>query len=224
MRILAIGDIHGCATAFDTLLKAVQPQPEDTIVTLGDYVDRGPDSKGIIDRLLDLRQTHQLVPLRGNHELMMVGSRDGTHPKSDWLRRGGREALASYSSSKRRKLADVPDRHWDFIENICLDWWESDTHFFVHATADANLPIHQQPESKLFWEKFDNPPPHYSGKVMVCGHTSQKSGKPVNLGHAICIDTRAYDGRWLTCLETKSGKVWQANQKGKVKTAWIGEF
>jgi serine/threonine protein phosphatase 1 len=59
---------------------------------------------------------------------------------------------------------------------------------------------------------------------MVCGHTSQKSGKPVNLGHAICIDTRPYDGRWLTCLETKSGKVWQANQKGKVKTAWIGKF
>ena len=72
MRILAIGDIHGCSIAFDTLIASVQPQPNDKIITLGDYVDRGPDSKGVIDRLIALHETGQLTALRGNHELMML--------------------------------------------------------------------------------------------------------------------------------------------------------
>jgi len=59
---------------------------------------------------------------------------------------------------------------------------------------------------------------------MVCGHTSQKSGLPVNLGHAICIDTWAYGTGWLTCLDVTSGRVWQANQAGEQRTAWIDEF
>jgi len=76
----------------------------------------------------------------------------------------------------------------------------------------------------LYWEKFRNPAPHFSGKTMVCGHTSQKSGKPVNLGHAICIDTRIYDNGWLTCLDVTSGQVWQANELGQQRTASIDEF
>jgi serine/threonine protein phosphatase 1 len=59
---------------------------------------------------------------------------------------------------------------------------------------------------------------------MVCGHTSQKSGVPLNVGHAVCIDTRVYGKGWLTCLDVTSGKVWQANQAGSVRTAWIDEF
>jgi serine/threonine protein phosphatase 1 len=72
MRILAIGDIHGCERAFDSLIAAVDLQPEDRLVTLGDYVDRGPDSKGVINRLITLHDTGQLVALRGNHEVMML--------------------------------------------------------------------------------------------------------------------------------------------------------
>ena len=75
MRILAIGDIHGCTIAFDTLLAQVAPQPEDLIITLGDYVDRGPDSRGVIDRILKLRETQQLIAIRGNHDIMMLEAR-----------------------------------------------------------------------------------------------------------------------------------------------------
>src|SRR5580704_11284012 len=75
MRILAIGDIHGCSGALDVLLKAVQPQPDDLLITLGDYVDRGPDSAGVVQRLLQLRETRRVVSLRGNHELMMLAAR-----------------------------------------------------------------------------------------------------------------------------------------------------
>lgn len=225
MRILAIGDIHGCSTAFDTLIAAVKLQPNDKIITLGDYVDRGPNSKGIIKRLMALHDTGQLVALRGNHELMMLQARFSSRQESEWRCCGGKETLASYSKSdKGGRLKDVPARHWDFIENVCLDWYEIDTHFFVHANAYPDLPLADQPSYMLFWEKFDNPSPHFSGKTMVCGHTSQKSGVPINLGHAICIDTRVYGRGWLTCLDVTTGMVWQANQSGQQRTAWIDDF
>jgi serine/threonine protein phosphatase 1 len=240
MRILAIGDIHGCSIAFDTLMTAVKPQPNDKIITLGDYVDRGPDSKGVIDRLIALDATGQLTALRGNHELMMLQLRKGaalpktirSRQKLQWRGKGGDATLASYSKSgkagkksgKAGKLADVPDSHWNFIENVCVDWCETDTHFFVHANTNPNLPLAEQPDQMLFWEKFGNPAPHISGKIMVCGHTSQKSGIPINLGHAICLDTRVYGKGWLTCLDVISGRLWQANQAGELRTAWIQDF
>jgi serine/threonine protein phosphatase 1 len=232
MRTLAIGDIHGCSIAFDTLIAAVKPQPNDKIITLGDYIDRGPDSKGVIERLIRLHETGNLTALRGNHEVMMLQVRHSTvlpkvirhQQKSQWLGKGGNATLASYSQSgKAGKLTDVPEAHWNFIENICVDWYEIQTHFFVHANACPHLPLADQPDHMLFWEKFNNPPPHFSGKTMVCGHTSQKSGVPLDFGHAICIDTRVYGKGWLTCLDVMSGKVWQANQAGQQRTAWITE-
>ena len=72
MRTLVIGDIHGCSTALRTLLDAVKPGPEDVLVTLGDYVDRGPDSKGVLDILLGLEKTTQLKPIIGNHEILFL--------------------------------------------------------------------------------------------------------------------------------------------------------
>ena len=76
----------------------------------------------------------------------------------------------------------------------------------------------------LRWESFGLPAPHESGRVMVCGHTSQKSGRSRNVGHAICIDTYAHGGGWLTCLDTGSGRVWQANERGAQRTSWISEY
>ena len=75
-RILAIGDIHGCSQALDTLLSLVKLGRDDLLVTLGDYVDRGPDSRGVIERLLSIFRREQLVALRGNHEIMMLQARD----------------------------------------------------------------------------------------------------------------------------------------------------
>jgi len=71
MRTLALGDIHGCITALETMAEYVGFSTEDHLITLGDYVDRGPDSKGVIDFLLKLKETHQLTALRGNHEVAM---------------------------------------------------------------------------------------------------------------------------------------------------------
>jgi serine/threonine protein phosphatase 1 len=225
MRILAVGDIHGCSKAFDRLLEVVAPTREDLIVTLGDYVDRGPDSFGVLERLLSLRRSFRLVPLKGNHEQMMLDARLGYGPLSDWLSSGGRQTLASYSVlGDGGKLVDVLPEHWDFLETGLVAWYETDSHFFVHANAYPNLPLCEQPDSMLFWEFFDDPEPHRTGKIMVCGHTSQKSGVPRNLGHAICIDTWAYADGWLTCLDVTSGRVWQTRQSGEQRTAWIDDF
>lgn len=95
----------------------------------------------------------------------------------------------------------------------------------VHANAYPDVPLDEQPVFMLRWESFGEPAPHMSGKVMVCGHTSQKSGRPRVLEHAICVDTWAHGrGGWLTCLDVTSGRVWQANEAGTVVEAWLGEL
>lgn len=225
MRILAIGDIHGCSTALNTLLDFVNLHPDDIIVTLGDYVNKGPDSKGVLDCLIALDERGQLVPMRGNHDLMFLWARSLPQPCiDDWL---GSETLASYCPEyplQAAQITDVPESHWHFLAHTCLNYWQTEHHFFLHATADPDLPLEQQPNENLFWQKFRSPRPHQSGKVMICGHTSQKSGQPVNLGHAICIDTRAYDGGWLTALDVNTGQIWQANQQGQTQIAHIRDF
>lgn len=223
MRILAVGDIHGCSTALDVLLAAVNMQPEDQLVSLGDYVDRGPDTAGVLERLIDLHRTGRLIALRGNHELMMLHARKRKFDA--WLLCGGKAALASYAAAGQAgSIDDVPAHHWDFLENQLVDLYEADTHFFVHAGVDAHLPLSEQQACTVLWEKLDNPLPHCSGKIMVCGHTQQRSGLPLNLGHAICIDTCAYGNGWLTCLDVTTGKVWQANQIGALRTAKIDDY
>lgn len=224
-RLLAVGDIHGCSRALDVLLAAVNPHGADRIVALGDYVDRGPDSKGVLDRLIGLHRRGLLIPLRGNHELMMLRARDGWQDSRFWMTFGGAETLDSYDPPGRAaNLDDVPELHWYFLEELCRNYYEAETHFFVHANADPNRPLAEQPEQELQWTNFGNRGPHGSGKVMVCGHSEQPSGWPRNLGHAVCIDTLAYGGGWLTCLDTASGQFWQANERGERRVANLADL
>lgn len=225
MQIVAIGDIHGCSTAFDTLLNAIELQGSGLIVTLGDYINHGPDSKGILDRLIALYQTGRLVPLRGNHELKMMEAASLCHSEGNCDLLLDQEMLASYGKNGQiGRLTDIPSEHWHFVQNCCVDWWETDHYLFAHATIDPSKPLAEQPPEKLFWQKFDFPSPHISGKTLICGHSSQKSGLPLNLGHTICLDTWVYGEGWLTGLDIQSGRIWQANQKGQVRHAWIEDF
>src|SRR4026209_381065 len=95
-RTIAIGDVHGCSVALQTLIAAINPQPEDTIVTLGDYVDRGPDSRGVIDQLIALIDRCELVPLLGNHDLMLLQSITDRAMFDFWQTCGGSATLESY--------------------------------------------------------------------------------------------------------------------------------
>ncbi len=219
MRWLAIGDIHGHLTALEALLAAVAPRPEDRLVTLGDYVDRGPNVRGVVDLLLEWEARGQLIPLIGNHELIMLDAL--VYDFEFWMEVGGRETLASYAAVEGEpgKLEDVPARHWEFFEQRCRRWHETEDTIFVHAGVDAELDLPDQDEFDLCWKKFvpSLVHEHRSGKRVICGHTAQKSGEPLNLGHHVCIDTWVYGGGWLTCLDVASGHIWQANAAGEVR-------
>src|SRR5665213_2268282 len=100
-RILAIGDVHGCAVALQNLVKSVRIRPDDTLVMLGDYIDRGPDSKGVLELLCELRYNTNLIALRGNHEAMLLESLQSADARKGWINgiAGGRATLQSYNAS-----------------------------------------------------------------------------------------------------------------------------
>lgn len=223
MRVLAIGDIHGSFDALLGLQAAVGLSADDLLITLGDYVDRGPDSAGVLDWLIERARIGKLIALRGNHERMMLGARVDDETREYWLTYGGEATLTSYlHRGGEGELSDVPQRHWDFMERQCRNFYETETHFFVHANALADLSLADQPEEILLWEKLIDPLPHVSGKTMICGHTPQSSGLPLDMGHAVCIDTWACGAGWLTCLEVATGEFWQANQRREVRGGELG--
>lgn len=222
-RTLVIGDIHGCLSHLDALLQAVAPGHDDHLVFVGDFVDRGPDSRGVVERVLALRRTHRVTALMGNHEQMMLAAHESMERFSDWISNGGDTTLRSYSG-ERPALESVPAEHWAFLSRDLVDYLETDTHIFVHANAYPDLPMAEQPDYMLRWERCDDIAAHESGKVIVCGHTPQKSGQPLNRGYAICIDTNACRGGKLTCFDANSGRIWQAGAEGDVTRAHISDF
>ena len=220
MRTLAIGDIHGCLQALKALFDFIQPSKEDTIITLGDYIDRGPNSKGVLDLLKKLKQTHNVISLKGNHEALLEDARNSTADYHSWFVNGGASTLYSF---RTKRLQGIASSYWQFIEN-CKLYHETDTHIFVHAGLNPKIPLEEQEEETLLWQRFRNSQPHISGKTMICGHTPQENGKPLVLDHAICIDTLPFDNGWLTCLDIDSNTFWQANQKGHIRKLSIEDL
>lgn len=215
-RVIAIGDIHGCLSALERLIEVVAPGPNDTIVTLGDYVDRGPNSKGVIDYLIELRQKCELVCLLGNHEEMMIEVVLDGKPPYDWLRHGGVDTLDSYGFIG--DLSVVPRSHREFFDGLA-DFYETDNHIFVHANYDPSVALIEQPSDLLRWVKLTErmPAPHVSGKIAVVGHTHHRQGEILKMPHLVCLDTYCYGGFWLTAMDVNSGEVWQTTQDGKIR-------
>jgi serine/threonine protein phosphatase 1 len=160
---------------------------------LGDVIDRGPDSRDAIGQLIALRERCRLVCLQGNHEQMMLDALDGKMPIQEWLVHGGAETLDSYGKGAGMNALDPT--HVDFIRTWG-DVYESDSHFFAHGNYLATRPLDRQPWRDLRWQslKWHTPEPHISGKTAVLGHTSNKQGEILNLGHLICIDTYCHGG------------------------------
>ncbi|HEY1065040.1 MAG TPA: metallophosphoesterase, partial [Pirellulales bacterium] len=194
----------------------------DLIVGLGDYVDRGPNSRGVIDLVRQLAERCQVVALRGNHEVMMLESlrgpsRSGADRKASddiekiWRQCGGTAALASYGG----RLSDVPDDHRQFLEQL-QPYYETDTHIFVHACYAPHRPMHKQSVDALYWTSLRDivPPPHTSGKTVVVGHTPQKTGRPFDGGHIKGIDTFCWKSGWLTGYDVHAGTLWQVDKDG----------
>ena len=222
MKHWVIGDIHGCANALQTLLNNLPLRSNDIIITVGDYVDRGANSYGVIEQLLHLAKNYRLHALRGNHEIMMLRAKNNSDEYREWLQNGGDKTLASYSPfADKGNINDIPDHHWLFLEK-CLPYYEATNHFIVHANAYPDFPLNEQPDYMLYWESLNaTAAPHMSGKIMICGHTPQKTGLPQHQSHAICIDTYAYGGGWLTCLNLETLKYWQANEAQQLRSNYL---
>ncbi|WP_172370984.1 metallophosphoesterase family protein [Sporosarcina jiandibaonis] len=220
-RILAISDIHGEIELFERLLSDVNyDSSHDQLILLGDYVDRGPNSKKVLDKVIELESEGAFV-LKGNHEDMMIKAltTDEERPWKNWVNRnGGRTTLESYGFTPSEFL--VPDekefikpklrcvtlaRHLDFIQNL-EHYIELEEYIFVHAGVRPNLALEETDPYTLMWirEEFYST---YSGqKTIVFGHTPTKHlhGKhSIFFGNnrIIGIDGGAVFGGQLNCLE-----------------------
>ena len=215
-RVIAIGDIHGCAKALRAMVEVIRPQADDTVITLGDCVDRGPESRQVIDEVLALREKCKLVPLLGNHEEMMLNFLDGKPQPDNWLEVGGAATVKSYGEKSDPR--DVSAEHVEYIRSWG-DYYETSSHFFVHGNYEPDRRLADQHWQTMRWQSLKGwtPGPHLSGKTAVVGHTSLKDGEALDLGHLVCIDTYCWGGGWLTALDTTSGQIWQVDRDGRVR-------
>lgn len=215
-RIIAIGDIHGCSVALKTLLAEIRPGPDDTLVSLGDVVDRGPQSRECVELLMATQDQCNFVLILGNHEEMMLNVVKQNAPPHEWLKHGGVATLDSYGFSG--DLSVIPQDHLQFLESG-RPYFQTAKHFFVHGNYDPPVPLEDQSRIALRWRSLTEltPGPHVSGKKAVVGHTPDQSGEIFDIGHLMCIDTYCYGGAWLTATDVTSGTIWQANQEGQLR-------
>jgi serine/threonine protein phosphatase 1 len=196
-----IGDIHGCHSSLILLLQKVLHRA-DTIVFLGDYVDRGPDSKKVVATILALCKTHpRVVPLMGNHDFLFLQYLTGGD-SSLFLQVGGLQTLASYdlspSSGPEEKTQHVPTEHIAFLRSLPL-FWEDQYALYVHAGLQPGCHLSQQTAQWCLWARESFLLNTYDlGKPIVFGHTVFP--EPYLATDKIGIDTGAVYGGKLTAL------------------------
>ncbi|MDR8392384.1 serine/threonine protein phosphatase [Aliifodinibius sp. S!AR15-10] len=207
-KFIVIGDIHGCLESLNALLGKLAKYDDRTIVFIGDYIDRGPDSKGVVDLLLEYRQDHDCIFLRGNHEQMLLDAirKDGVNL---WLTNGGRSTLRSYGTNDRE--LDLPEEHIKFYYNTQI-YYDTPDYFFVHAGLAPHKTIEESIANKkehveFLWERS-----HLNAfetsweKKVVFGHTPRPH--PLQKEKMLGIDT---------------GCVYQSLGYGKLTAALLPE-
>ena len=192
MGLIAVGDIHGCAATLEVLLDQLVLSADDHLIFVGDYIDRGPDSKHVIDRLIALREAQPCTFLRGNHEALMLdyieGGAAATQALHLWHQNGGGATLQSYANGQ---AAHIPETHVAFIRETKL-YHETPDFFFVHAGLKPERTIRENVETgddhTFLWEREHLQAPELAWeKPVVCGHTPQP--EPISRDRLISIDT-----------------------------------
>lgn len=216
-RLFAVGDIHGCSRELNAMLDFLDSElrlsTEDLVVFMGDYVDRGPDSRGVLARLIDFKENFSAVFLRGNHEDMFLdflgfeGSQGGVY-----LLNGGGSTLRSYgmplSYAPEMVVNDLPNGHLAFLLGLesCV---RSGDFFFAHAGVHPLKPLDRQVGEDLFWirdEFIQNV--HPFGVNVIFGHTPYRDiyyNPPYKTG----IDTGLVYNNMLSCVDLTSQEVFQ---------------
>lgn len=189
---------------------------------LGDYVNKGPDAKGVIDLLLEVGARQKSVFIRGNHDQMLINARHDALSCWKLAALGGKRWLNSYGRGKfDDTLSKVPADHWHFLEEVCRNFLETKRAIYVHGGLRPLLDPDKEEPGRMQSMRLDVAAPHYSGKTVICGHSAQASGKIVDLGHTIGIDTGIAKGALLTCLHRKTFRYWQATPDGKIRTGQL---
>lgn len=198
-KIYAIGDVHGMLFKLERLLDRIPFRADrDLLIFVGDYVDRGPDSRGVIERVLQLMaQGIQLVCLRGNHELMMENYlRD--EEVEFFLVNGGATTVHSYSVGNEGGRCTVPETHKNFLRGL-KKFYETDDYLFVHAGFRPGVAVSDQSDDDVYWIRNEFITSDYDfGKKVIFGHTPFV--KPFVDRRKIGIDTGAVYGNKLTCV------------------------
>ncbi len=218
MALFAIGDIHGCFNALKRVVETSAIKPGDTVVLLGDFISKGPDSKSVVDWIIQNQRRYHLILLRGNHEDMLIRSAVGDKHRDEWMAKGGLQVLqscgADYQSGWEQK---IPDEHWKLIHST-RRFWQYNQFVFVHAGVISGLPLEDHDDYTLYWRKCRKPMSYAQDKVVIYGHTALKDGHIADFGHSICLDTFAYGGMWLSCMNVHTREFWQASQSGSVSS------
>ncbi len=213
-KIFAIGDIHGCLWSLEKLLDSLPVNwGKDLVIFLGDYIDRGPDPRGVIEKLLELKEFYRdkIITLKGNHEWMFERFLRGIDTDV-FLYNGGGTTLRGYYNKKG--YLEIPEEHLRFLKELKL-YYETDNYIFVHAGLRPGKELKDQDEEDLLWIRDSFYLSEYKfPKIVVFGHTPFPA--PLILEDRIGIDTGCVYGGALTAIELPEKKIYQIECRGQV--------
>lgn len=211
-KIFAIGDIHGCFDKLQRLILEIKADPvNDTLVFIGDYIDRADGGRDVVDYILKLKKTFQnVICLRGNHESMLLRFLDGVEDDI-YLANGGFATLKAYGISRsdapKVRKKKIPPDHLKFFKSL-LPYYETDQFIFVHAGLIPGRELNEQSLYDMQWirQTFIDSDDDF-GKQVVFGHTH--FSEPLVEDNKIGVDTGAVYGGSLTCVELPALKFYQ---------------
>ncbi|MBI9064832.1 MAG: serine/threonine protein phosphatase [Marinilabiliaceae bacterium] len=169
-RLLAIGDIHGCYGPLRELVEdKLQLTSEDTLVFIGDYIDRGPQSRDVLDYIIKLRESrYKIITLKGNHEWMLLKARQEDVHLINWLYNGGHKTLDSFNV---RHPDMIPDPYIEFCHNLEM-FHQVGPFIFVHAGFNNDIDDPFSDEHQMIWTRQEDcSHPLFAGKIIIHGHT-----------------------------------------------------
>lgn len=220
-RIIAIGDVHGCADELRALIQLLPLERDTLVVFLGDYIDRGPDSRGVVDTVLELEQYCSVVCLLGNHELMLREYLAGTDPRliARFIYNGGSATLASYADHDG--VVVMSEEHRTFFDKLPYHHIEGD-YCFVHAglpAAPEEIDLEKHGEEMVWMRRRAYmPEPNYS-KIIVHGHSAvhEVDIKP----RRINLDTACVYGRKLTAMDVRTHEMWTVERSSAPQPLYL---
>jgi serine/threonine protein phosphatase 1 len=211
-KMFAIGDIHGCAQKLHELIELIAADPQkDTLIFIGDYIDRGSSNRDVVDYVLQLKKEFKnVICLLGNHEQMLLNYLEDEDEEM-YLCNGGKHTLSDYgiklSDTTGERKEKIPEAHLLFFQSL-LPYHQTKDYIFVHAGLIPGISIDKQTIDDLLWVRYKFIDSDYDfGRRVIFGHTPMSN--PLIMENKIGIDTGAVYGGKLTCLELPKVKIYQ---------------